>query len=310
MTKIAALGLLLVLASAGEEARPGDPVHEIRLRSGTTLVGRIGPADWNVTTPFGPLAVPAREVVRVRFGRRADAERFKRVESLMLDLASANPEKRAYAHAMLTAEGPYASPSLADAADTHTDPDVRRVCREILDGMETPEEGRQPDDDTVETSRFSIVGAVGIDTFTVEVPELGSLSVKRKDVVEISGVGARRGGRFKVTGANTMMEGWVDTGIEIPDRCEMRISADGGITYPQSWRNIVFRPDGDYNYGNFNGIPMCCLIGRIGETGETFRIGRGFSGRPAGEGTLQLAVASQMQGQPSTGEFKVRVEVR
>lgn len=310
MKKAALFCLAAVLTLAAEEPRPNDGLHEVRLRSGTLLVGRIGPAEWNVSTPFGPLAVPAREVRRVRFGRRADAERFRRVEEWMLDLASANPERRSVAQAMLRSEGVYAAPSLQRAVDSHESPEVRRACRELLDVVEMPEEGPPPDDDSVDTARFTILGSLGVESFTVEVAELGTLTVKRSDVVEIVGFGSRIGGRFKVTGENAMVTTWLDTKIAVPERGVLRISADGGISYPQNWRNVVFRPDGDFNYGNFNGLPMCALIGRVGANGEIFKIGRSFAGRPTGEGTLQLAIACQMQGQPSTGEFKVKVEVQ
>ena len=43
-------------------------------------------------------------------------------------------------------------------------------------------------------------------------------------------------------------------------------------------------------------------------SGSMFRMGRSYSGSPAGKGTLHLAVMMNQRGQPSTGEYTVVIE--
>ena len=66
--------------------------------------------------------------------------------------------------------------------------------------------------------------------------------------------------------------------------------------------------DGNPNMGNVNGIWMGALCGRVGNGGQTFKIGRKYnSGMPAA-GTLQLCVMMNSRNQPSSGEFIVHIE--
>ena len=85
-------------------------------------------------------------------------------------------------------------------------------------------------------------------------------------------------------------------------------SADGTIHYPR-WGNQFVTPDGNPNMGNLNGINMGTLIGKMGENGTFFKIGRSYSGRPQGKGTLHIAIMVNVgRGQPSTGKYSVRIE--
>jgi hypothetical protein len=46
----------------------------------------------------------------------------------------------------------------------------------------------------------------------------------------------------------------------------------------------------------------------MGENGTFFKIGRTYSGRPQGKGSLHLAIMINVRGQPSTGKYSVRIE--
>lgn len=299
---------LVVLCLALPVAAAEEILHEVRLKGGSVLVGRLAPAEWLVTTPFGPLTVPAAEIRRIRFGRKADPERFARVQSLLEDLGSTNPDRREQASAALKAEGEYAAPSLAIGAKSHPEPEARRICQELLSAIDAPEEGFPSDDDSLQTTRFEFTGTVSVDSITVAVPELGSLTVSRKHVREIRVSRAVAEQRFRVTGDMTFSGTWLDTNLKIPEGAVVRIRADGQISFPQ-WNNNTFSPDGSFNAGRVNNMPIGCLAGRIGPAGEVFRIGSAFSGSPTGRGTLQICCLVQFSGQPTAGEWRVRIEI-
>ena len=87
------LASLLVLPAMAQEApdkprepEPADVMHEVRLRSGTLLVGKVEPRQWRVLTKFGTLHVPAENIRHVVFGRKAQPERFAQVRALIADL--------------------------------------------------------------------------------------------------------------------------------------------------------------------------------------------------------------------------------
>lgn len=310
--KRSAILLLLGLATAAAEEGGGDRVgaarHRVLLRSGTVLVGVLEPAEWRASTVFGSLTVPAAEVRRIRFGRRADPERLQRVAKLVEELGAANPERRRDARASLAEEGAFAVPDLRSAAARHADREVQRACNEILGSLAVPNEDVPFDDDVVETHRFTFSGTVNEEALRVTVPELGPLTVRRRDVVEVRERIARGSHRVEVTGGHTYVGAWLETPVDVRPGVALSIRADGTVTYP-NWGNMVLRPDGAPNRGMLEQMPLGSLVGRVGEDGPMFRVGSRYIGAPGGTGRLYLAILIQAEGQPHQGAFRVRIDV-
>jgi len=321
MTRLICLALLLAAWPAAGQEPPASPKptkvapapqpqhapHEIRLQSGTLLVGRIEPEIWKVETAFGELSVPIRELKRVRFGRRSNPARRQRVQALINDLGSEDPDLRNHAQGSLKREGAFGAPEIKHAGVKHADPEVRRMCEEILEALDIDEDAFIPESDRLETSLFSVTGRVTLDAFRVTVVELGVLNIRRSDIVSVRAYRRSDTRTFTVTGQNTMASGWVDTKIKVKKGVRFKITAEGTIHFPR-WGNQMFTPDGNPQMGNINGIWMGALVGRVGSSGTLFRIGRSYSGIPAGTGTLQLCCMVNMTGQPATGEFTVRIQ--
>lgn len=301
--------LLLAASLLADEARPPERiVHEVRLRGGTVLVGDLEPQELKVLTAFGELTVPMQDVRLVRFGRKADPDRYERAQAAIEGLASANPDRRSHARAELADLGAFAAPDLALAAASHADPEVRRVCQDLLAESEVREEDYLPDDDVVETRSFAMKGQVVQKAFKVAVEELGAVDVKRRDVVQIKVKRPRRTKRLVINGENTLAQGWLDTKVALEKDERLHILADGTIQFP-NWGGHVFTPDGNVAMGNVNGIVTGTLVGRMGDTGAIFPIGRSYLGAPQGDGTLQLCILVNAGRQPSTGQFNVVIEV-
>ncbi len=307
----ACIALLLLPVWAEEEAAVAvcDLNHEIQLRGGTILVGRLKTMQWKCQTVFGELSIPVGEMKRVQFGRKSDPERVAKVARLIADLGSANPDRRNFAVAALREEGKFAAPELKEASQKNPDPEVKRQCDELLKPLKLKKKDFPRDDDRVETARFTFDGTVMQKRFEIHVKELGPVSVRRKDVLEIRTHRPALVHEFKVTGENTPRTNkWVDTKLTLRKGQRFRISAAGSIMFP-NWGGNTFTPDGAFNMGNWAGMPMGSLIGRMGASGPMFKIGANYSGEPAGEGTLHLCLAMNVQGMPSNGEYKVLIEL-
>ncbi len=325
MKRLICLLLLVPLTTwaqdENESLRTGETKeiqHRVTLRGGSRLVGRLEPAQWRETvfgktSKFGSLTIPDDEIRRIRFGRKADPDRFQQVRTLVDYLASADPDRRDFAHAKLAEMGGFAAPELQKQSREHEDPEVKRRAAEILKELEIPEEEWLPDDDQVRTARFSIVGTVGEETIKINVAELGTVTLARKDVIEIRAFAAGENHRLTLTGANTHISQWLKTGIQVKGRAALRVSADGQIVFP-NWNNIPMNPEGSSNIGTLNVHPIGnvfygTLLCRIGDSGPTFKIGRHFIGDIEGRGELQFALCAQIRNQPATGEYKLRVLV-
>ncbi|MFQ5845932.1 MAG: HEAT repeat domain-containing protein [Planctomycetota bacterium] len=313
MTRFACLMALLALPAAGQQPDPNRPQpdvtrHKVSLRGGSVLVGRLEPSQWRVTTEFGPLTIPVDEIRSIRFGRRADLARFKEVQRLVQLLADSNPDRRDYAHAALSGLGVYAAPELKRQAKDHSDPEVRRRAEELLKSIDVAEQDWPRDEDQIVTNRFSIIGSVGEDMLKVSVAELGLVTLQRKDVVEVQAYRPSAIHRAEVKGQNNVGFQWAKTGIKVSAGVTLRIHAEGQIHYP-NWGNRIMVPEGNFNWGNWNGIAYGCLVGRIGDSGTFFKIGRHYVGRAQTGGELQLALAGQFGNNPSTGTYKVSVRL-
>jgi len=279
--------------------------HAVELRSGTVLVGEIEPPTWRVTTAFGELMVPVVEIRRVRFGRRAQPERLARVEEAVRNLASSNPERRDFARASIVQEGIFAVPSLRETVKTNPDPEVKRIAAEILKELDPDDEAVVPDDDQVDTQRFSLLGQIQLEAFKVNVKELGALVVKRGDVESIRSAAPDDATKITIEGANCWPNNWLDTKIKVEKGEKLKITASGTIFFP-NWGQ-AFTPDGNQNMGMMNNMMVGTLAARIGPKGTIFRVGSSFTGVMPATGTIQLILNIQAPDQPNQGEFTVVV---
>lgn len=310
---LAPLAPLILLAAARAQdpeapapAPAGEAMpHAVELRSGTMLVGKLEPSAWKVKTAFGELVVPVAEIRRVRFGRRSQPERLARIEEAVKDLASAVPERRDHARASIAQEGAFAAQSLKKAAKDHEDPEVRRIAGEMLKELDLEDDEMVPDDDQVDTARFSLLGQIELEAFKVQVKELGPLVVKRGDVERIRAFGPDMSKKVAVGGTNVWPNGWLDTKIKVEKGEKLKISATGTIFFP-NWGQ-AFTPDGNQNMGMMNGMMVGTLAARVGEKGTLFRVGSNFTGAAPATGTLHFVLMIQAPDQPHDGEFAVVV---
>ena len=118
--------------------------------------------------------------------------------------------------------------------------------------------------------------------------------------------------------------GWTDTGIEVTEGEPISITASGRVVVRQSDRwgqkfEATVNPEGtflvhdgiqDQNFplpsGNHGPAPCFCLIGRIGENGKPFFVGKSKSWPASTNGRLQLAV-NDFDPSDSEGAFHAQV---
>jgi hypothetical protein len=258
-----------------------------------------------VKTAFGELTVPVAEIRRVRFGRRSQPERLQKVDAAVKDLASANPDRRDHAKAAIVQEGVFAAQSLRQAAKDHEDPEVRRIAAEMLKELDLDEDEFLPDDDQVDTARFSLMGQIAHEAFKVHVPELGPLVVRRGDVERVRAFGPDLSRKVTVGGTNVWPNGWFDSKIKVEKGEKLKISASGTIFFP-NWGQ-AFTPDGNQNMGMMNGMMVGTLAARVGEKGTLFRVGSNYAGVAPASGSLYFILNIQAPDQPHDGEFAVVV---
>ena len=319
--RIAAFLFLLVcglfLFAQGEEPPP-QPENEQKeskgisvraeLKDGNLVVGRIVVENFEVKTAYGKLTIPVGEVYKIKVGKAADKELVEKIEKLIEQLGAEEFKDRKAAMDELLELGNVVLSDLRKALKSE-DEEVRKNAETLISDIEQqfPNEEEIIDDDEIVTKRFTIRGTILQDEFVFKT-KYGDLKVKKKDIKKILlGTGYTEKKQFSVGGNNLGSRGMLDTGVEVTAGAKVTIKAEGEI-YIRNYGTSC-GPDGTSSYGqHYPGIPMGALMGRIGRSGELFKIGAEMEFTSKKAGRLFLAVAVQER-YTVTGSFSVTVKV-
>ncbi len=105
---------------------------------------------------------------------------------------------------------------------------------------------------------------------------------------------------------------WTDSGLDVAQGRELTVEADGKV-----WASptLSYGPEGESRrpewkqYSVIAEAPHLGLIGKIGENGTPFFLGRSYQARLAASGRLYLGV-NDRDAANNKGEFTVKVTVR
>jgi len=285
------------------------------LKDTTRIVGVVEVGKFVVETAYGVLEVPPNEIRRVVVGKKADKELVEKLAVLIKQLGSDDFAERQKAKKELKDLGAAAITDLKRALESD-DAETRKTATELLAELEkqfSPDEV-VPDDDIIETTRFTIVGDLKFETFTLKT-RYGVLKMPKKDITRIEFLAGKESVRtVELLGefAGTAM---ADTGIELSVGAEVDITATGKIT---SQQGISFGPAGlssnimpvSWMRGPLRGEPFGVLLGRIGRSGRLFKIGARHKFKAKTSGHLFLSFNAKQQYGPYHGSFKVKIRVK
>jgi hypothetical protein len=321
---------------AAEEAEPIEArrsttsdlaADEVRLHlmEDSIVTGALSVQSITVTTEFGTLEIPVTHIVRVTPGLDSHPEQKRRIVSLIQQLGSNNVKERDEAQKALTEMGGAIMPLLErytsdDDAERRTR--VQKIVAEIEEAAEEfSEEGSDVQalipEDTVQTTLFTVVGQVSPKSFEVKT-KFGSLTVALADIREASrdsGAPQEIRKAFGVSGANLVQVNYKNSGIRVNKGDEVSITADGTIIMSPWGNNTQSTPEGGANFQWYipNKIPGGALVGRIGTSGQEFKVGSKHSFTATKSGVLYFAVAMNSQfanqGYNFPGEYNVKVRV-
>lgn len=321
-------------AAAADEPKPAvsppttppDPeALRIHLMDGSQVGGKLTAAGIDVETQFGKLTIPVAAIVSLTPGLASHPQVGQSISELIEKLGSPAFSEREAAQKALAAMGPSIRLKLAraaDDADTERRTRVKAILEEFdqteedIDGEEPAGAGRLIDRDTIETVDFTVVGRIVQQEFTIA-SQYGALNVKLSDIRRIQRDIVEKQDLQKtvaVDGTNLIMRGSKDSGIRVERGDKLTFAADGTITMTPWGNQAISTPEGAPNYGWYvpNKIAGGTLVGKIGPTGNVFRIGSKYTVTADRSGPLQLAIAVQgdPQNQQFPGEYRVKIRVK
>jgi hypothetical protein len=313
---------------AEEEAKkaPADPdVLRIHLMDGSQIGGKLAAKDIEVETAFGPLKIPVTSIKSLTPGLGSHPKVTQDLTTLVEKLGSPVFGEREAAQKSLLEMGPSIRLQLERSAN---DPDTERKTRvkALLDEFDQIEADAAEEEatgahkmierDTVETTDFTVVGRIVQQDFEI-ISKYGSINAKLSDIRRVERAIAEKEELQKtvtVDGNAIIHRGLKDSGIRVERGDKITITAEGSLQMTPWGNQAMSTPEGAQNYGWYvaNKIAGGALVGKIGKSGQVFKIGSKYSGTAESSGMLQLAIAMQgdYANQHFPGEYKVRVKIK
>ena len=302
-----------------------DPSLRLSLQEGSVVSGLLSVETITVETEFGRLEIPVTSIVSFTPGLDSHPAEKQRVGRLILQLGANASADRDEAERKLLELGPRIRGLLEQHAadgDAERRTRIRKILaelQELADSGDLDAEDVQAwiDDDTIVTTRFTVVGRISPREFKVET-KFGELEVALGDIQRAEREGLKKQETRKtvqVTAASLPQTSFLSTGVRIQrgDRVELR--ADGTITMEPWGHEVKSTPDGGPNFGFFQpGISNGTLVGRIGTSGPLFKIGSEHDLTSKQTGVLYLAIAIgpdfANQGYSFPGQYSVKIRVQ
>jgi hypothetical protein len=284
-------------------------------------------AEITVETQFGKLVVPIEKIRSFSPGLDSFPELSAQIEEKIKALGGDDYKSREAAHKELSAMGIKVQRELEKfVADENAE--IKRHVGEILKEFEEASENSADDEDgqpeqpwirqdTVVTTDFTVVGKVAPTEFKIN-SKYGDLNVKLADVrMAERDAGVKESFRKSVTvaGENLAQRSFKSTGIRVQAGDKIIFKAEGSIVMSPWGSNASSGPDGAPNYGWYmpNSIAGGTLVGRIGDKGQIFKVGRSSTMTAKSSGVLQLAIGMQGDyagdGYQFPGEYRVKLRI-
>lgn len=315
---LAAFALTLTQAAGQtkEEAkkdkdRPGEVV--VFFHDGTRVKTTILQDTLEVTTKFGKLTVPTKSVRRIEFGHRLSDEQTQKLENALKRLTSNNFQDRESAGKELIAMGRIAYPALVKAGE-NVDLDTTKRLDEVLKAIKQavpPETLRSRTSDLVYTDEFTIAGRIDSAALKARTEHFGDVNLKIIDLRSLLSTGGTGEVNVKVDAVayGTNNTSWMDSGYMVNPDTKLVINASGEVDLygNQQPGQYITGPEGNRNVGRQGVYMPGTLVGKIGEDGAVFVVGRKYEGSSSAEGKLYLRIIPLQGSGGSTGNYQVKV---
>jgi hypothetical protein len=295
--------------------KKADPKAEVEVKfaDGSTVRMVLVQESIDVVTKFGKLTVPTSQIRGIDLGVHLPPGMDKKIEECIKRLSSDKFKERDAALNELVEMGPYAYPSLHNAAkdgDLETQQRIQTAIKKIK--AKVPENMlRLTSNDRIITTEFPIVGQIVSPTFKAKTQYFGDLEVKLTEIRSVAWVSANVDTEIELDAAKyALKDQWLATNIVLDGNTGLTISATGEIDLLNDGSgDFVCGPTGSRNIGRRganNKLPGS-LVGKIGENGPVFLIGDRYSvmTAPAGKLYLHITPVPFNNGQAPSGSFKV-----
>jgi hypothetical protein len=332
-----ALGMALGLTDAQETKKSTRESTEVDVQfaNGSTVRMVLADIPIEIQTPYGKLAIPAKDLKRIEFGVHLPDGTDKQIEQAIGQLGSADFRSRENAQATLIKLGPMAFPTLLDASK-NTDLELAKRAQAIIAKLQhdlPAKDLRVQVNDTIVTPTFTVVGRIQTSSIKAKADYFGQVQLDLVQLRTLRSTEAPLEVTVQVDAkyASRGSHEWLATDFAIDSRMKIQVSASGQIDlWPQNGNGGAFisTPRGNTENGgmvmigggaggpggggfaNRLRVAPGTLIGKVGDTGAPFVIGENWEGTPGREGKLFLQVAPSPWSNDLSGAYQVKISIK
>lgn len=309
-----------------EVAIPGEV--EINFLNGSTVRMILQADKVEIATPYGQLAVPAKEIRAIDFGLHFPTGVGDRITLAVKALGADNFRDRDQASKTLIELGPYSYPAVYEASRS-SELEVSRRAKELVKQLQAKHPKKDlkvSTEDRVITPSFTIVGRILTSSLKAKAELFGDVDLpvaRMRMMRSLAGTGLDLD--VSIDAARYASPGqWMETEFQVDGRTTIVVSAKGQVdTWPQQGGQYIVGPNGLQGRGmgmNMMIVPGRkiggpinaqqyggTLIGKIGEEGEPFTIGERYEGTPDAQGKLYLHIGPSPWNAQCQGSFDVKI---
>ena len=272
-----------------------------KLDDNSSLIGTLTEDAIKITTAYGVLDIPTKDISSITFGYRFDEEELDKLTKSLAGLGSAISSERESSQRWLVKQNHKIYPKINQLCKS-SDFEVARRAQTIREWFIERYQNnlRNRDDDIVYTQDFPIYGRLNQKTIKLKTKHVGIIELKLDNIETLTS------GNGKLYTAYTDRD-WIEVAILTPN-IECQIEAIGTVdNWPmQPNKEYMSSPNGLSNFkGKINELPSGALIGKI-DNGPCFLVGT-KSTITSKTGKLYLKINENAWNAPSSGQFSIAV---
>ena len=328
---------IIAILFAFNSIAQNDVELKLTLRDGNLVSGTSKMGSVSLTTAYGKLEIPIKNVSSLDLGVTTDKETSDKVINLVKQIGNSSEQMRKSAYDELVKMDIKAVPAIQNfiysqkyEASTYTDYTAESALSEL--------ESKFDIDDNISTNdivaidnEYTMGGTYTFDKIDLKT-EYGVLSIPKEKIkhIDVLYTGSSESGEmsFKLLGSKHISSntngGWLKTGIMIKIGQKLNITASGEITFA-SLSGSKYKPDGtisgstaaaitdyDGDYGSGSTYPTYGnVVYKIGEAStQTLRAGAKYTGNALSSGMLYLSVYETVYNATNSGSYTVKVSVK
>lgn len=331
------IGVALVVFGAIGMNAQNDVELKLTLRDGNVVSGTSKMASVSLTTAYGKLEVPIKNVTALDLGIVSDKATSDKVGNLIKQLSNSNEQMRKTAYDELVKMDIKAIPAISDfiysskyEPSTYTDYTADGAMGELQSKFNVLDNISDKDVVSIdyEYSMGGIYEFAKIDLKT----EYGTLSIPKEKIkhIDVMYTGDSGSGdmTFKLLATKHISSntsgGFLKTGIMLKQGQKFSITASGEVTFA-SLSGSKYKPDGsiagtttapiaDYegDYGSGSTYPSYGnVVYKIGETStQVLKAGAKFNGVAATSGMLYISIYETVYNASNTGSYTVKISLK